>query len=155
MQQKLFDICRCKCHVFDICRCENVDKVPKAERVFLNYQRSSKIMKIGSLDVKETRRLRKRKQRCIYPESRSCNCPEEIVNTFYLLSNENHQTPKPARSLSAQSEERNDSSTETEVGSNVAISKSAVCQNHILYPKVVVECDRYGVLDREAAAIVS
>ncbi|GBN56982.1 hypothetical protein AVEN_233685-1 [Araneus ventricosus] len=129
MQQKLFDICRCKCHDFDICRCEKVDKVTKAERVFLNDfftlhydtpltpgsglrfdQRSSRIMKIGSLD--------------------------------------------PARSLSAQSEERNDSSTEIEIGSNVATSKAAVCRNRILYPKVAVECDRYSVSDREAAAIV-
>ncbi|GBO09130.1 hypothetical protein AVEN_122936-1 [Araneus ventricosus] len=114
MRQKLFVICRCKCHDFDICRCKKADKVPKAERVFLNDQRSSRIMKIGSLDVKETRRIRKREQRCIDPESRSRNCPEEVGNTFDLLSNENHQTPKSARSLSAQSEERNDSSTETE-----------------------------------------
>ncbi|GBM03055.1 hypothetical protein AVEN_14565-1 [Araneus ventricosus] len=152
MQHKLFDICRCNCHDFDICI--KVDReVPKAERVFLNDQRSSRIMKIGRLDVKETRRLRKREQRCIDPGSRSRNCPEEVGNTFYLLSNENNQTPKPARSL--QSEERNDSSTETEVGSNVATSKSAVCQNRILYPKAAVECDRYGVSDRAAAAIVS
>ncbi|GBL62400.1 hypothetical protein AVEN_237233-1, partial [Araneus ventricosus] len=80
---------------------------------------------------------------------------KEVGNTFDLLSNENHQTPKPARSLRAQSEERNDSSTETEVGSNVATSKAAVCQNRIHSPKVEVECDRYGVSDREAAAIVS
>ncbi|GBM85393.1 hypothetical protein AVEN_122004-1 [Araneus ventricosus] len=155
MQQKLFDICRYKCHDFDIYRCGKVDKVPKAERVFLNDQRSSRIIKIGSLDVKETRRLRKREQRCIDPESRSRNCPEKVGSTFDLLSNENHQTPEPARSLSAQSEERNDSSTETEVGSNGATSKSVVCQNRILYPKVAVECDRYGVSDRAAAAIVN
>ncbi|GBL94054.1 hypothetical protein AVEN_185024-1 [Araneus ventricosus] len=118
MQQKLFDICRCKCHDFDICRCEKVDKVPKSERVFLNGQRSSRIMKIGSLDVKETRHLRKREQICIdlgnHRESRSRNCPDEVGKTFDLLSNENHQTPKPARCLNSQSEERNDSSTETE-----------------------------------------
>ncbi|GBN04590.1 hypothetical protein AVEN_244234-1 [Araneus ventricosus] len=106
-------------------------------------------------DDEKTRRIRKREQRCIDPKSRSRNCPEEVGNTFDLLSNENHQTPKPARSLSAQSEERNDLSTETEVGFNVATSKSAVCQNCILYPKVAVECDRYGVSDRAAAAIVS
>ncbi|GBM48125.1 hypothetical protein AVEN_125907-1, partial [Araneus ventricosus] len=78
----------------------------------------------------------------------------EVGNTFDLSSNKNHQTPKPARSLSTQSEERNDSSIETEVGSNIATSKSAVCQNRVLYPKVAIECDRYGVSDRAAAAIV-
>ncbi|GBM17329.1 hypothetical protein AVEN_250057-1, partial [Araneus ventricosus] len=78
----------------------------------------------------------------------------EVGNTFDLSSNKNHQIHKTARSLGTQSEERNDSSTETEVGSNIATSKSAVCQNPVLYPKVAVECDRYGVLDR-AAAIVS
>ncbi|GBN61313.1 hypothetical protein AVEN_267103-1 [Araneus ventricosus] len=139
MQQKLYDICRCN---FDICRCKKVDKVSKAERVFLNDQRSSRIMNIGGLDVKEIRRIRKREQRCIDPESRSRNCPEDVGNTFDLSSNENHQTPKPARSLSTQSEQRNNSSIETEVGSNVATSKSAVCQNLILYPKVAVEFDR-------------
>ncbi|GBM45842.1 hypothetical protein AVEN_180711-1 [Araneus ventricosus] len=112
-------------------------------------------MKIERLDVKETRRLRKREERCIDPESRSRKCPEEVGNTFDLLSNENNRTPKLARSLSAESEERNDSRTETEVGSNVATSKSAVCQNRILYPKVAVELDRYGVSDRAAVAIVS
>ncbi|GBL66512.1 hypothetical protein AVEN_259786-1 [Araneus ventricosus] len=115
-------------------KCKKVNKVPKAERVFLNGQRSSRVMKIGSLDVKETRRIRKREQRCIDPESHSRNCPEEVGNTFDLLSNKNHQTPKPARSLSAQSEERNDSDTETEVA---------------------VLCDWYGVSDRAASAIVS
>ncbi|GBN82606.1 hypothetical protein AVEN_14862-1 [Araneus ventricosus] len=154
MQQKLFDICRCKCHDFDIRRCEKVYKVPKAKRVFLNNKRSSRIMESGSSDVKETRRLRKREQICIDPESRSCNCPEEVGNTFDLLSNENHQIPKTAISLSAQSEERNDSSTETEVGSNVATSRSAVCQNRILYARVA-ECDQYGESDRAAVAIVS
>ncbi|GBM24826.1 hypothetical protein AVEN_245067-1 [Araneus ventricosus] len=72
-----------------------------------------------------------------------------------LLDIENYQTLKPARSLSGQSEERNDSSTETEVGSNVTTSKSVVCQNRILYPKAAVECDRYGVSDRATVAIVS
>ncbi|GBO18799.1 hypothetical protein AVEN_199579-1 [Araneus ventricosus] len=41
-------------------------------------------MKIGSLDVKETRRLREREQRCIDPESRSCNCPEERPKSKYI-----------------------------------------------------------------------
>lgn len=57
---KLFDITSCKCKELKNCSCELLKKVPVEERQFLNDQRSTRKMSIGSIDKPLTVKINKK-----------------------------------------------------------------------------------------------
>ena len=92
---QLFDIAVCKCLDINHCNCEKSFKVPVAERSFLEDQRSTRNMMIGSIDKVVTNRLKesdkRRKKFPIFtklqqqPLHLTPYCLQILLNTVRLL----------------------------------------------------------------------
>ena len=59
----LFEIAACKCSALTDCKCPKESKIPFKEQTFLADQRTKRLMCIGSLDLKETKKLQARAER--------------------------------------------------------------------------------------------
>lgn len=138
----LFDISTCKCFEITLCTCPKQKKVPAREHNFLIDQRSTRKMIIGGVDTIATAKMNKGLQRKACQSSllsEPCDGPQNRL----LFS--------PSGSESTTSSEHNDNfDSPTKKVKTEPLKKKKV--NYDLLAKT---CDRFGVSDRVAAAIVS
>ena len=152
---KLFDIAACKClDVSHLCKCAKDMKVPQEERQFLIDQRTSRKMMIGHVDIIGTKKLQKRQKRKA----------KEMVNaTKYRRTTTVHNLDPSVSQALAQDdvdESCDDNGAHAvddseEEPRTVGTALVASTKMRLPLPTVARECDRHGVSDRCAAAIIS
>lgn len=159
---KLFDIAACKCNITlsctcgtvckgscplsVACQCEKVKKIPDIELKFMHDQRTTRMMAIGSLDVQETSKLRKREER------REQLLSQESPITF--------DPSIPGTSKSAISgcsyEKDNSQKTLSDADCDVGfLLPSSTAQMRSKLTTTSLLSDRFGVSDRATAAIAT
>lgn len=138
----LFDVAACKCNSC-ICKCSLQDKVPAAERDFLQDQRTSRKMIIGPVDKKTTAMLRKREERKAIEEIRANKRPLEDVSAS-------------SSSAVCASDDKTSENCIEDADFNVpALSAN---RSRVKLPRLTSfarKCDRFGIGDRAAASLAS
>lgn len=135
----------CECPILINCTCEKPNKIPVIEHRFIYLQRKYGMGKIGTLDQKETNKLRTRLLRRNNTLKRQPSKPvedeiketediDEIQQSFNAeVESNNHDHYKPSCSK----------------------KKEFPWQMRLTLQSTSLNCDRYGVSDRAAAAIAS
>lgn len=146
-ENKLFDICCCKCINFSNCNC--VNKVPILERPFLLDQRGPRKMVIGTIDIPATKKLQKNYERKIVDQER--------VSRARTIASESNTVDIDFSDTESESDSVNGDETNIISSSTLRNNQSltAPTQNRICFPNVARACDRMGISDRAAAIIVS
>lgn len=154
---QLFDICSCWCEVLSKCSCNVHTKVPVKEHAFLLDQRSIRKMLIGSVDVKETKRIQERKRRKDVERlkaEKEASMP--MQEGFY---NKDNQNESHQHSDNTNDDFTNSTNTpadgETPAAIENASKKVYVGQMRTRLPAFARACDRHAVSDRAASALAS
>ena len=154
--QSLFDISSCKCKIIQNCVCPKHNKIPVQEQEFLCDQRNDRIMSIGKVDNKETKKIKQREER---------KAKVIKINFMFLMSNKNitdknnanfiqvdNKKPCTSTCTSKNIDDREKPSTSNIIEDE---SDSSIRQNRIKLETVAKTSDRYGLSDRSAAAITT
>lgn len=161
-KSKLFDIAACKCNIAltctcgtvckgnyplsVACECDKTKRIPDIELKFMYDQRTTRKMAIGSLDLQETSKLRKREER------RAQLLSQESLTTF--------EPSTPSTSKGAISDCNNEKKkiktnlpdVECDVG---VLLPSSSTQMRSTLTTTSLTSDRFGVSDRATAAIAT
>lgn len=146
--RKLFDIAACKCKEFASCTCLREKKVPKEEQIFLEDQRTNRLMAIGRMDLIQSKKLQNRRLRVLKQEIRhTINTRiEEILSISYRLNRSEISSNVDLPSCSSAADGLNTAGT---------MDQKPIKLTDASLHSLTTVCDRYGVSDRAAAAIVS
>lgn len=141
----LFDISACKCVSFSKCSCRKEKKVPLKEQPFLLDQRSERKMAIGSVDVQESNRMRKKLMRSQASTSRGIPASQSSIGV------EDQALPDSSTQSSSDS-----SSSDYEPSSSTKRRIERTETNSALELKsLAILSDKTGVSDRAAATIAT
>ena len=145
----LFDLSKCKCTDLYNCKCPKEHKVPAKEREFLEDQRGLRRMIIGSVNKRETLRLKRKacRMKSIIQQTKKqkTNEGKSQIQTAFLQSDDecaNHTTDDeyipPTYSTKPKKTKRK---------RNQKLTTSL--------PSLAQACDKTGVSDRSAAVIAT
>jgi len=154
--QVLFDIAACKCADFKLCSCSKEKKVPAKEQQFLTDQRSARRMAIGTVDIQETLKLKKRTERKEHLSKRLRKTSITESTSEYTETVESVDDVEDAAASDRGGE--SDDSSEDYVPSTTGPSSSASrVQSQMRLPleNTALISQRYGISDRATAAIAS
>ncbi|KAE9521573.1 hypothetical protein AGLY_018037 [Aphis glycines] len=140
----LFDIATCKCKDIKNCICPRIKKIPVRKQNFLNDQRTSRKMVIGSIDIDTTNQLRNNMKRKLARQKLQCNSQIEIIEKLNISIS--------STSSEYDSEGDNKLQKQSQPPKTVSKPKSTIKIDYALLSKT---CDRYRVSDRAGAAIAS
>ena len=149
--KQLFDVAACKCD-FSMCQCEKLNCVPIQERPFLADQRSLRLICIGSVDILETHKLKRkleRKSKRGYEIATTGNASEVLAQ--YTINDQSSSECEKSDSDDDYPKQKKS----CEDPSTSCASKKAISQNRLNLPFLAKVSDRYGVSDRAAAALAS
>ncbi|CAH2098548.1 unnamed protein product [Euphydryas editha] len=147
----LFDIAACKCKEFQSCTCRKEKKVPKEEQIFLKDQRTNRLMVIETIDIIQSKKLQNRQLRALKQEGSSITTAknQEKPATSYRSNRNRFDYNLDLPSCSSTTQDINTCTTASQKKSiSIKLTDASL---HSL----TTVCDRYGVSDRAAAAIVS
>lgn len=135
----LFDIAQCKCDIQNSrCKCSDIkSKIPDAEKMFIIDQRTDRKFKLNSQQQSVK----------VLPIGISGS---EISNLPLTSASEMSTLPEASTSEYIPS-----SDTDTEEPTAGASTSSHYGTNAIHLPLFAMECDRYGVSDRAASALLT
>lgn len=136
---KLFDIAACQCKEFAECQCSKDSKVPQREQDFLTDQRTTRLMRIGVVDVKVTQMMNRKKFR----EDRMKEREEE----------EMQRKKKKNEAVSSVDTSEPDDTDLNSSGEMVEDEWTQPEKNMTPIPTVALQADRYGISNAAAAAI--
>lgn len=142
----LFDICSCKCKQIQLCCCPRENKVPKEEQQFLLDQRQERKMRIGGIDRILTNKLQKKVTRASKTKKSSLN----------INKNQEKCNTEQQELVSSSSESEGSISSPDRLNlPSTSQTKKKTTKSVKSLPMLSKTCDRYGISDRAAAAIVS
>ena len=131
----LFDIAACKCKSLLTCACMPSDRVPIQEHGFLIYQRSHRLMFIGSVDLEYSQRLNN-----AFSKKKTPNSEPQITNTFHK--------EKSSSSLTQMRISLPTVATECD-RFNISDRSAAAISNAVLKDVgILSECNRAMIIDR-------
>lgn len=163
--QKLFDICACKCQQIlcgqagcisdncdDIhldCKCDSSKKVPAREHKFLFDQRCQRQMMMSGLDQKVTHSLKGSQKKEAAFEARQEREKKRVRDEAESNANAN-------REFFAEQEDCDDDTKDMDWMPDASISeKGPQTRNRHALPRTGAACDRWGISSRAAADIVN
>lgn len=141
--QKVPEVCDCECPISISCKCNKTKKIPSLELKFMYFQRNFGKGKIGGVDVKETKKIIKRNERKLTQQKKSSiqlktqpSCSESVDMECSSEEVDNEM-------------DQNYELSDSESGTNLPDQMRTKLKNTAL------TCDRFGISDRAAAAVVS
>ena len=154
--KRLFDISACKCTIFSECICPKECKVPVNEQAFLTDQRTKRKMLIGSVDVRETKRLKKRQ---IRKEEETIRLAKQASAASYSSYSVEYEDETEIEDVMEVETEEDQQDTKDDASYTFA---SRYLQHTLLSGQMRLKLDhtalvsqRYGVSNRATAAITS
>lgn len=148
--QKAIEVC--KCPVSIVCSCEKAKKIPIIELKFLYLQRNHGMGKIGSVDVKETKKQTQRYKRK-YVEHKKTHSTIDALSQPSCSKHSDIETLIPQEVLSDSSADIEDDNDK-----DFQVPKSEIespWQMRIKLKNTALTSDRFGLSDRATAAIAS
>lgn len=146
----------CECPIQINCTCKKPNKISVIEQRFIYLQREYGLGKIGSLDQKETTKLKNKFERNIKILKRTESRPKEekmVESDDYDLD---ETQPQPSSTDIIRVVQTYDDNYEfDQYKPSTSLNKKSPWQMRIKLKTTALHCDRYGVSDRAAAAIAT
>ncbi|KAE9524457.1 hypothetical protein AGLY_015178 [Aphis glycines] len=143
MGQQLFDIAACKCSESKFCKCPTFKKIPFLELKFMEDQRTVRKMRIGGVDLKETKKMREKEERKIKRMVRSKSLQNIQGESTSIFAPESESGPD------------SDSETDEWRPQQRSLSLESSNYNCKKLKNASLAADRFGVSSGAAAAIIS
>jgi len=156
--ETLFDIAACKC-VPGSCKCPKQNKIPPDEQDFLQDQRTTRLMYIGSVDKVTSAILQKRYGRKVKEQARvrrALDFSDQQCSASDFRSDESSDIDCECETDGESTEMANDMNFVSGSGASTS-SQGAACSKQMRrkLPKLAKLCDRFGVSDRAGASIAT